>query len=319
MKCITVHFAISRSAQMCPHVNDVVLIDYSCAPSVHWKVGQLVHLTTDWDGHTWNGDLRLPNGHTITPPLKLSYCWLLKTLLVRKRTHHMLPLWSLGLHNAPLGFWQNFPTNALLLSFSPIGEICAWLVIFLFLFFFFLLDVRLLLSFIFFQKFGILRQVTNYSQKSTHRWPDFLPEQFSLHYHQQTDFWVFSCGLSREHLNVLEAMYIYVLELMLRKEKLIVTNLTVFQHSQSTHAPQAWKSHTWYAFTKNRTNISIDLTPHTYIWLVGFGPSLLFPCMPLMIMERKLFRQKMRSSVCAFLAVICYLSQYPKFLKKYKW
>ena len=52
------------------------------------------------------------------------------------------------------------------------------------------------------------------------------------------DFSVLSHARTQHHLNVLEAMYIYVLNPVLCKQKSFVTNLTLFQHSHASTYPK---------------------------------------------------------------------------------
>ena len=51
------------------------------------------------------------------------------------------------------------------------------------------------------------------------------------------DFSVLTRARTKNHLNVLEAVYISVLNPVLCKQKSFVTNLTLFQHTQRTHPP----------------------------------------------------------------------------------
>ena len=51
--------------------------------------------------------------------------------------------------------------------------------------------------------------------------------------YSETDFKVLTRGRDKLHLSVLEAIYIYALEPVLCKQKLSVTNLTLFQHAHA--------------------------------------------------------------------------------------
>ena len=78
------------------------------------------------------------------------------------------------------------------------------------------------------------RNVTNLvkdtSQPSLATWLKIGPvgERYS-----ETDFKVLTRGRDKLHLSVLEALYIYVLEPVLCKQKLSVTNLTLFRHAHA--------------------------------------------------------------------------------------
>ena len=51
------------------------------------------------------------------------------------------------------------------------------------------------------------------------------------------DFSVLTRARTKNHLNVLEAVYISVLNPVLCKQKSFVTSLTLFQRTQRTHPP----------------------------------------------------------------------------------
>ena len=54
--------------------------------------------------------------------------------------------------------------------------------------------------------------------------------------YDDTDFRVLARCRSKDHLNILEAMYIHVLKPVLCKQKSFVANRTLFKHAHSTHS-----------------------------------------------------------------------------------
>ena len=65
---------------------------------------------------------------------------------------------------------------------------------------------------------------------------------------------------TKNHLNVLEAVYVTVLNPVLCKQKSFVTSLTLFQRTQRTHPLQKLVD----TCTSSHTNISHTHTAHTH-------------------------------------------------------
>ena len=74
------------------------------------------------------------------------------------------------------------------------------------------------------------------------------------------DFSVLTRARTKNHLNVLEAVYISVLNPVLCKQKTFVTSLTLFQRTQRTHPSRKLVD----TCTRSHTNISHTHTMHTH-------------------------------------------------------